>query len=250
MKPIKYENEARAPIVFSDEGAVWHGELKFKPEIEQELFLKQEKFYKEKNENKRQLIWRDMFTLVQKYSKSLILKKIKGRRYVEPDEVDDQATQTALSFMSQYIYRPGYHVGASFAGMINPKVLETLYKHSKEDSHYSLNSILGDTNLELEDMQERIGFESIYGNNFENPGDFINRISLKDTLNGIIKEFCKEVKNETFRFKLMLYIQILLRKPKNKHTRPMFFKYITPNKKEYDLIHLFEYELQKRLSNN
>jgi len=249
MEPIKYDDAKKVPIVLSDHGTEWYGEFELKPEIEQQLFLKQAAFYKEKNEAKKQRIWSDMFTLVQRYSKSLILKKIKGsNRYRDPDEVDDDATQTALAFMSQYIYRPGYHVGASFAGMINPKVLETLYKHSKEDSHISLHNIVGDTNLELEDMQKRIGFESIYNNIADNPGDFIDRVELKEVVGSIIKEFNKEVDDETLRFKLMFYIFILLRKSKNKHVRPMFLRYITPNKKEYDLLHLFELELQNRLS--
>jgi hypothetical protein len=218
--------------------------------MEQKLFLLQDKYYKEKNIEKRKKIWSDMFLLVQKYSKSLILKKIKGRKYVEPDEVDDQATQTALSFMSQYVYRSGYHVGASFAGMINPKILETLYKYSKEDQNYSLSNILGDTNLELEDMIEKVGFESLYNNEYDNPGDFIDKVSLNKVLNSIIKEFNEEVDDEILRFKLASDIQILLRKPKNKHARPMFLKHITADKREYDIINLFEYELQKRLASN
>ena len=247
MHPINYEVK-KETTVFSDIGTIWKGDMEDKPEIERDLFRFQDKFYREKNPIKKQEIWRDMFLVAHKYSKSLILKKKKGKKYTEPAEVDDEATQTALSFMSQYIYRPGYHVGASFAGMINPKVLETLYKHSKEDRNYSLNSVLGDTNLELEDMQERVGFESIYANNHEEPGDFINKVHLKETINIIIKEFNSEVKCNYMRFKLINFVLILLRKPKNKHAIPMFLKYIAENKKEYDLLNLFQLELYNRLA--
>ena len=249
MQPIVYDEKVKTKITFSDAGWQWSGDIKDKPEIEQQLFQKQDQFYKTKDPIKKQQVWSEMFTLVQKYSKSLVLKKKKGRKYTEPAEVDNEATQTALSFMSQYIYRPGYHVGASFAGMINPKVLETLYKYNKDDDNYSLNSVLGDSNLELEDMQRSMNFESIYNTSYEEPGEFINNISLKDTLYSVINEFYNEVKDEKIRFKLLSFIQILLRKPKNKHIIPMFLKYIAMDKKEYDLIQLFQLELYKRLNN-
>jgi len=247
LEPINYNDTKKMPIIFSDEGSEWQGDLASKPEMEQQLFIKQEQYYKEKNANKKQKIWSDMFVLVQKYSKSLILKKNKGRKYRDPGDVDDDATQTALAFMSQYIYRPGYHVGASFAGMLNPKVLETLYKHSKEDSNYSLNSLVGDTNLELEDMQHRIGFEAIYKNDLGVPGDFIDNVDLKKVLNKVIREFNVEVKDETTQLKLMFYVYLMLRRSKNKHVKPMFMRHIAPNKKEYDLINLFELEFKDRI---
>jgi len=183
---------------------------------------------------------------ISKYSRSLILKKNKGQPYKDPSDVDDDANQTALSFMSQYIYRPGFHCGASFAGMINPKVLETLYKHSNDDRTYSLNNELHDSNLELEDMQKSMNFQSIFNSNYDEPGDFINRTSLKEIITSIIKEFNEVVPDEKLRFKLLSYIQLLLRKPKNKHILPMFLKYIALDKKEYDLMQLFQLELHNR----
>ena len=72
MDPIKYEDPKKAAVKFSDHDATWHGDLASKPEMEQQLFVKQDQFYKEKNKAKRQKIWSDMFVLVQRYSKSLI----------------------------------------------------------------------------------------------------------------------------------------------------------------------------------
>jgi hypothetical protein len=244
---INYEESAAEKVRFSDEGAIWYGEAGDRPEIENQLQELQTEYYHTDDKAKKQDIWSNMFTLVQKYSKSLILKKIKGKKYVEPDEVDDQATQTALAFMSQYIYRPGFHCGASFAGMINPKILETLYKHSREDHHYSLNGILGDTNLELEDMQEKAKFESLYDNVTTTPGDFIDNVDLQRVMEELFDEFDKAVPSEVQRFKTRAYLQILLRKPKNKHSRPSFLRHIC-NKTELDLINLFELELYQRLS--
>jgi hypothetical protein len=187
-----------------------------------------------------------MFVLVQKYSRSLILKKNKGKKYIEPDEIDDQATQTALAFMSQYIYRPGFHCGASFAGMINPKVLETLYKYNREDHNMSLSAVLGDSNLELEDMQAK-AFTAIYDNEISTPGSFLDHTNIKEVIDELFKETDHEVKSELQRFKIRAYLQILLRKPKNKHSRPTFLRYMC-NKTELDLVNLFELELYQRLN--
>jgi len=247
MRPIKYEDE-EVTFTFSDEGAEWYGKFEDKPETEQILFLLQDDFYAETSEHKRQKIWSKMFSIVQGYSRSLILKRMKGtNRYRDINEIDDDATQTALSFMSQYITRPGYRVGASFAGMINPKVLETLYKYSKEDSHASLHCVVGDTNLEFGDLQEKIKFESLYANEESSYEEKLDEVDLKKIVNKTIKEFLSEVPNEATQMKLMFYLLLLLRKSKNKHSKLMFLKHIVPSKEEYDLIQLFELELHNRL---
>lgn len=218
--------------------------------MEQKLFNLQDKYYKEKKSIKKQQIWSEMFELVQKYSKSLILKKIKNTigKYFDPSDVDDAGTQTALAFMSQYLNRPGFHIGASFAGMINFKVTETLYKESNEDLCSSLHSIVGNTDLELEDMQQTSGFKTLYDTEFEPPDMFISNISINKLVNDVIYDFNKAVDDESIRFKNLAYLLILLRKSKNKHIKPSFLKYIITTKKEYDLLNLFELEFQTRLA--
>jgi hypothetical protein len=249
MDIINYEETEHRPFRFSDEGIVWYGDINNRPEIEQQLQNLQTQFYKTDNKDQKQKIWSEMFVLVQKYSKSLVLKKNKGNKYVDPEEIEDRATQTALAFMSQYIYRPGFHCGASFAGMINPKVLETLYKYNKEDHNFSLNSLLGDTNLELEDIQERANFKPLYDNIIGEPGAFLYKTDLKEVVRDLLKEIDSEIISEAKRFKIRMFLQILLRKSKNKHSRPTFQKYIC-DKKDLDLINLFEMELRDRLLGN
>jgi hypothetical protein len=248
MDIINYEETEHKPFRFSDEGTVWYGDINDRPEIEQQLQELQSQFYKTEDKVQKQNIWSDMFVLTQKYSKSLVLKKNKGNKYVDPDEIEDRATQTALAFMSQYIYRPGFHCGASFAGMINPKVLETLYKYNKEDHNFSLNSLLGDTNLELEDIQEKANFKPLYENAIGEPGAFIYQTDLKEVIGDLFREVDSEIKSEAKRFKIRMFLQILLRKSKNKHSKPTFQKYIC-DKKDLDLINLFEMELRERLLN-
>ena len=235
------------PIRFSDENSIWYGDEKDRPDVEQQLQKLQADFYDETNAVKKQAIWSEMFSLVQRYSKSLILKKRKGKKYVDPDEIDDQATQTALAFMSQYIYRPGFHCGASFAGMINPKILETLFKHSLEDQNLSLNSLIGDSNSEFQEMQDRVGFEPLYNNNLGQPeDDFFGKVKLKNIIDNLLKEFDSLVDDEIIKFKLRSYLLLLIRRPKNKHIKPTFLKYLC-SKKELDLLQLFELELFKVL---
>jgi hypothetical protein len=248
MDIINYDEVEAGPIRFSDDGVAWYGDINDRPEIEQQLQELQYRFYKETDKARKQDVWSEMFVVVQKYSRSLILKKRKGKKYLEPDEVEDRATQTALAFMSQYIYRPGFHCGASFAGMINPKVVETLYKYNKEDHNLPLSMVLGDTNLELEDMQEKANFKPLYDNIIGEPGAFLNYSDLKDVINELLQEADAEVDNEQYRFKIRAYLQILLRKPRNKHALPVFRR--SCSKKELDLCQLFELELYNRLSNN
>lgn len=248
MRPIKYDSK-KQKIIFTDAERIFTGDIESKPEVEQKLFLMQDSYYTEKDEGRKREIWSNMFMVVQKYSRSLVLKKIKGgRRYVEPSEIDDYATQTALSFMVQYVQRPGFWVGASFAGMINPKVLETLYKYCDDDQNYSLNGALGDSSLELKDFKEQLRLKPIHNKEeVKGPDAFIGKTSLKETLYPLLREFYSETDDDLLRFKMLAYAQILLRRPKNKHVKPMFFRHVAKTKKEYDLFHLFEYELRKRL---
>jgi hypothetical protein len=215
-----------------------------RPQIEKDLTIIQKKYFKENNPTKKHNLWQQMFLLVQRYGKSLILKKKKGGRYVDPEIIEDQSIQVALAFMSQYLYRPDFHVGVSFAGMMNGKVLETLYKQLPDDDNFSLNETLGDSDHEFEDIQETT-MVSLF-REIALPDEFVNSITLTEIINNLLKEFDKEVKSEKIKLKLRFYIFILLRKPRNKHIFPTFLKYQC-NKQELDLIQLFELELYGRL---
>lgn len=246
MTPICYEDENYdEEIIFTDEGVEWYGNLEDKPQIEQSLQTLQKEYYSTKDVKEKQKIWSEMFGLTQAYAKSLIMKRMKGVRYEDPDEIDNKANQTALSFMSQYCYRKGFKCGASFAGMISPKILETLYHYSKEDQNMSLNQTIGTTNKEIADAQEFFGFKPLFKQ--EESLDSIVAENLIEIFEQLLKEFDKEVESECRRFKLRAYLEILLRKPRNKHSKLLFLKNFC-DKKDLDLIRLFELELYNRLS--
>lgn len=245
MLPIRYEDEIEEELIFTDDGVEWYGNIEDKPQIEQNLQALQTDYYATNDIKEKQKIWSQMFVLTQVYAKSLIMKRMKGVRYESPEEIDDKANQTALAFMSQYCYRKGFKCGASFAGMISPKILESLYGHCKEDQVMSLNKTIGTSDKEIGDAQEFFGFKSIY----EQPDEFAQVIttSLREILDKLLVEFDSEVEDESRRFKLRAYLQILLRKPRNKHSKLLFLRNFC-DKKDIDVIRLFELELYNRLS--
>jgi hypothetical protein len=246
MDIIDYRNRTRRVEVDLDNTQnLWTISDK-RPQIEKDLTALQRKYYKTRDKKIKHKIWQEMFILVQKYGRSLILKKKQGGgKYIDPDIIEDQSIQVAITFMSQYINKPGFFVGVSFAGMMNGKVLEALYKQLPDDDNYSLNETMGDSDHEFEDIQGTETIQSIF-NEMPLPEDTLNNVNLTDVLNDLFEEFDSQVDDEKIKLKLRFYIFILLRRPRNKHIFPTFFKYQC-NKTELDLIQLFELELFNRL---
>jgi hypothetical protein len=81
------------------------------------------------------------------------------------------------------------------------------------------------------------------------PEDQLTSISITKVVNELFGEFDSQIKDEKIKLKLRFYIFILLKRPRNKHIFPTFFKYQC-NKKELDLIQLFELELFTRLKDD
>jgi hypothetical protein len=225
--------------------------MKDKPEMEQKLFYWQDKFYETDDENNKFAAWTEMFNLVKIYSKSLILQKLKNKKYQDPDIVEEKSVQCALIYMSQYLDKPGFRACASFAGMINPKVLEVLYKPQRDEKHESLNKAISDSETELGDMSERFHYEQIFCDNtvFE-PESILYKKSLKQTLNRLLGEFDESVQSEHYRFLIRMYLYLLLKKPKNKHIKACFKKTWCKDFKMKQLLELFQLELRERLENN
>jgi hypothetical protein len=234
-------------VEFLDKDLSFYGELENRPIIEQELFSWQNKFYEATNKADKSKAWASMLDLCQRYSRSLVLKKVKGGDYVDPDIITDRATYAALAFMSQYLTRPGYHIGASFAGILQFKVKEALYRDTREDKHVSLNSILSvDGATELEELQEKVKFETLFGT-YEDADSIVNNVSLKSVLNSLLREFDESVGGDVKnRILLRCWLTILLKKPKNKHAKKCFLS----NWCDYKSKKLIDYatlELRRRL---
>jgi hypothetical protein len=244
MDLIDYRNKVKkVKIDLNNTQNIWTISDK-RPQIEKDLTIIQKKYFKEKDPDKKHILWQEMFVLIQKYAKSLVLKKKKGGKYVDPEIIEDQSIQVALAFMSQYLYRPDFFVGVSFAGMMNGKVLETLYKQLPDDDNFSINETIEDSDHEFEDIQDTT-MVSVF-REMPLPEDTLNKISITDIIYDLFNEFDQQVKDEKIKLKLRFYIFILLRKPRNKHIFPTFLKYQC-NKQELDLIQLFELELYDRI---
>jgi hypothetical protein len=237
MDRINYSEEEK-DVIFTDDKVIWTGEMSSKPDLEQALFLLQSKYYNPRYKKQKSKIWSEMLGLIQPYAKSLLLKRATGGRYIPPETIHDKSVHASLQFMSQYINRSGFHVGASFAGMLNWKVLESLCKNWEEENHLSLNSILGESDNELEGLQERIHFESVFGESYEKPEDFINNVNLFNTIHDLFNDIDETRLKEKEKLLLRMYFLICLKKPKNKHCKQMFLKRWANNYKTKKILDL------------
>ena len=248
MDKVVYEDEEQ-PIKFSDEGAVWYGEMEDKPAIEIELFRLQADFYDPKKKHLQSETWAEMLKLIRDYSQSLILKRVKGGgKYMEPDDLWDKSVWVALRFMSQYYNRPGFRTGASFAGMLSWKVMEVLVKHRQEDWHLSLSSIMGDENSDLESKQEKVKFENVFGYVYDQPDSEI-RTPLMTTLKELFEDVDIGYENDPHMSILTrLYLLIYIKRPKNKHCVSQFEKRWGSGYKVKKVLDSSLLELHKRLT--
>ena len=82
----------------------------------------------------------DMFLIVLPYARSSVLKKIRGRTFLNEDLVYEYAVDATIKFMSQY-ENPEFKVDTSFGGLLGLKVLEAMHgpKVIKADQIGSLN---------------------------------------------------------------------------------------------------------------
>lgn len=248
MDVIEYV-DPELETVFSDEGAEWYGELAAKPRIEQELFALQEAFYDPKKKRYKRDNWAKMLKLIRDYSQSLILKRVRGGgKYMEPEDLWDKSVQAALRFMNQYYNRPGFHTGASFAGMLNWKVMEVLHKGKQEDYHLSLSSIMGDEGSDLESQQEKVHFENVFGYEYQKPGDE-EKTPLHTTISELFEDIDVGYEHDP-RMSILtrLYLLIYIKRPKNKHCVAQFEKRYGNDYKVKKVLDLSLLELHDRLT--
>jgi len=136
--------------------------FKQKPETEIRLFKLQEEYLKTRNIE----AYQNIFSELLPYARSLILKKTKGKIYLLPELVDSEALEATIKFMSQY-ERPEFRIDKSFAGILNYKILESMYgpKVVAADQIGSLNEHLENgksKETELGDMAESFKFSYMF----------------------------------------------------------------------------------------
>lgn len=173
----------------------FYGEIEDKPETERTLFRLQNDYltYKTKDKEKAIEVWKEMFLLIHNYAASLFKQRLKNKTFISPDEVEDKSTMAAINFMSQYIYRKNYKVGASFAGMLKFKVIEALYKSKNDERNVSLNLNIKDTDTELSDLINTDKFDSENLSSAQASKKVIDDIIEKDSVMSIIRKMLKDV---------------------------------------------------------
>lgn len=248
MDLINYEEDLR-PVVADATLVEWDGSLEDKPLIEQSLYKKQQRWYDPKTtDSDKRNIWSEMFLEVKTYARSMVLQKLKNKKFLSPDEVDGHANNAALKFMSQYLYRVNFKCGTSFGKMINYKVLETVYGEVEDDKTLSLIMDGGDNgDLDLLSIQQRAEITPLWGQAIYDTEEEMNN-TIRGIINGLFEEFDSEVDSDLLRLKMRMYFNLLLKKPKNRHIKDQFIKQNCLNKKEIDALNLIELELYKRYS--
>lgn len=131
-----------------------------KPATEVLLSDLQAEYLKDRN----QVAYQKMFEELVVYCRSLVLKTIKGKTFLQPDYVQEVALEATMRLMAQY-QKPEFTIGASFAGYLQFKILEVLYntKVIQEDMTLSLNAIVDASSksthvTEMEDLAEALNF--------------------------------------------------------------------------------------------
>lgn len=246
MDVIDYEVDDR-PEVEDATLTEWEGKLEDKPEIEQTLYKLQDSWYKEKDDKEKVKIWTKMFEYVQVYARSMVLQKLKNKKFLSPDVIMDYTSDASLRFMSQYLYRRNFKCGTSFGKMINYKVLEAVYGSKDEEKVLSLVLDNGDTEMDLLNLAEKTEIKPVLSPNYD---DYENlfKDSFVDIINNILDELDQEMQNnDIIKIKCRFYVNLILKKPKNRHVKSQFIKSCCNNKKEIDMINLIELELFNRL---
>lgn len=95
-------------------------------------------------------IWDVFFNLISQYSASLTKKRNTGKVFLPPEIIQDKVTSITSKFMEKYYKSNSYKIEASFAGVINNKVFEALYSTKNDDINISLNSLISDSEKDLE----------------------------------------------------------------------------------------------------
>ena len=238
----------------------FYGELKDKPETEQKLFKLQDTYLslRYKDPEAANDAWKEMFSLIHDYAASLLKQRLKNKTFISPDEVEDKTTMATINFMSQYLYRKNYKVGASFAGMLKFKVIEALYKAKNDEKNISLNLSIKDTDTELSELIniDKCEFEDFNMN--QSDKKTIDNIIEKDSVMSIIKKMLVDVDNaldsniediyEEQYLAVMFRLFLLLQFKKSKKTdTKRFFLELFPDHKMVEFLELSFMELYNRL---
>lgn len=221
---------------------------KQKPKTEIELAELQDQYLATKDEN----IWRKMFDIMISYARSFVLKATKGKTFLDPDHVQAVATDAAIKIMKRYHDDKTFYIDRSFGGLLRWKVIESLYGDYQEDNHLSLNYVVSEEGghvTELGDLQASIGFSTTSAEVSDEPIlDKIMADELGRTVGLVLEEFDDAV--DSYRLSLLgrLYLLLMMRKSKVRHSLNIFKRYAKMGPKEEEALDLLILEIRNRLT--
>jgi hypothetical protein len=192
--------------------------------------------------------WREMFDTMIKYARSLTLKVNRGKVYLDPEHVLAVATDSAIKIMERY-NQPNFRIEHSFGGLLRWKVLESLYGNWEEESHMSLNAIVGDDSgnkTEVGDLQEKMNLHPL-SPAFSVEMDESQFENIIENVRDIIEEFDYAVDSYRLSMLARLYILLTFRKSKVRQAVSSFKQYASLNIKEEQALDLLLLEIRNRL---
>jgi len=222
-----------------------------KPPTEMILDALQERYL---NEGRSDDVWKEMFLVCVPYAKSLILKKIKSKVFLDPEYVNECSVSVTLRFLNQYKTNPKFRIDWSFAGMMNPKVLEVLFGPKKEDKHVSLNQYMADDSKgELGDYLTKIGYKNILNlgeEKFYNPENSI-KAGLDDEyieVTDVLRELDETIPdNPRLQVLARLRVLMMFRYPRSRHADAVFKKHFVQDYREECVLDRTLLEVRNRL---
>lgn len=236
-------NEKYVPLYMQGKYNNDKNKLESKPISEQKAFAYQTKWLQTKDPK----VWEEWTALMFSYTRSLVLKKLTRKKYLEPDEIDDITADAVFNFMAQYLKptKTGgqFEVGASFAGMVNFKILEALYR-GKDDSHVlSLDATVTDEDKTLADFAKPLQVESTN----ENFLDYDLTDIIKDLITKIDEKYGS---NAYLASVLKLYVNLIIKCPKQAATKNKFIAMFQISDEQIEFIYNFFKENAYRLGHS
>lgn len=197
----------------------------------------------------------EFFLLLRTYARSIALKQIKRTGiYLLPERVDEIATDATLAVMNQY-QTPGWHIQASFAGILYWKVIEAMYSCADEEKNSSLNFKFSDdqNSKEITDAidsgamlpwQMRTGRQSTPDDPAENLEYSVN-IAFEEIVSLLDEAYLMLPYNTYMKFVPWLLLQI--RKPKTRNIKALFSKLFLTSKEE-NALDILLLEMRNRIA--
>ncbi|MCF0126216.1 MAG: hypothetical protein HUJ68_10780 [Clostridia bacterium] len=228
-------------------------DIKTKPETEQECFKYQYEYFTAENQEQKSEAWKKLFTTLLSYTKSLILQKLKNKVFLPEEEVYEKSLQAATAFLSCYTINYNFFVGASFAGYLKYKIIEVLYRPKNDDRTLSLDFSYensSDKDYNFIDNQVRSEVETLWGEAYEDPALNVYTQTPYEVLQEVLDDYKEVIGNNVLLLKSLMYLELCLKKPKNRHIKEQYLKNIAKSKKELNAIEMLELEFLKRLKAN